>query len=364
MFGRAVANNYMAVQVNVRNMDDTKQFLLHDVQVAIADLNVYEGGTSCTDPDDPRCNPLMNAGREHILARGLQSNTNWSSPRNIAVTLASSIAGLGVAASALTGGLALRNAFSVFSGTAVPLLQAGVPDLSITQLRLLDDMAFSSSSVYKILVPKGQAVPFVTFVPLKIYVQKTGKEFKNADSTFLNNLAKRTFVVVSGKYMAEDTAASATVTSIDCPVTGSGSLDLTKTSDASGTLFSCSLVGASLGDIAKVRLKNAKESTDTTIVDGVVTVQGGDPTKGSAAFPIDQLKKLKGTQYAVFSVTSKGQEKLLPRASPSVQVPTALPQLQPHLLLAGMLRSTLPQRRTQNSNSAFLVLTSTPSLLR
>jgi hypothetical protein len=37
MFGRAVADNYLAVQVNVRNLDDTKQFLLHDVQVAIAD---------------------------------------------------------------------------------------------------------------------------------------------------------------------------------------------------------------------------------------------------------------------------------------------------------------------------------------
>jgi hypothetical protein len=86
-------------------------------------------------------------------------------------------------------------------------------------------------------------------------------------------------------------------------------LDLTKTSDAGATLFACSLVGTSLGDIAKVRLKNAKESGDVVTVDGVVTVQGGDPTKGSAAFPIDQLKKLKGTQYAVFSVTAKGQEK-------------------------------------------------------
>ena len=251
----------------------------------------------------------MNAGREHILARGLQSNTTWSSPRNIAVTLASSIAGIGVAASSLTGGVALRNAFSVFSGTAVPLLQGGVPDLSIAQLRLLDDMAFSSSSVYKIVVPKGQSVPFVTFVPLRIYVQKTGKEFKKADSTFLNNLARRTFVVVSGKYLVEDTAASASVTSINCPTATDGTLDLTKTSDAGATLFTCSLVGTSLADIAKVRLKNAKESGDVVTVDGVVTVQGGDPTKGSAAFPIDQLKKLKGTQYAVFSVTAKGQEK-------------------------------------------------------
>jgi hypothetical protein len=309
MFGRAVADTYMAVQVNVRNLDDTKQFLLHDVQVAIADPSFDRGGKPCSDADDPSCNPLMNAGREHILARGLQSNTNWSSPRNITVTLASSIAGLGVAAASLTGGLALRNAFSVFSGTAVPLLQAGVPDLSIVQLRLLDDMAFSSSSVYKILVPKGQSVPFVTFVPLRIYVQKTGKEFKKADSEFLNNLAKRTFVVVSGKYLTEDTAASAAVASINCPTTPTGTLDLTKTSDASATLFTCSLVGTSLGDIAKVRLKNAKDSGDVVTVDGAVTVQGGDPTKGSAAFPIDQLKKLKGTQYAVFSVTAKGQEK-------------------------------------------------------
>ena len=69
MFGRAIADRYMAVQVNVRNLSKDNQFLMHDVQLAV--LNQDQ---NC-DTLDPLCSPVFSGSRrEGVGARPSDRN--------------------------------------------------------------------------------------------------------------------------------------------------------------------------------------------------------------------------------------------------------------------------------------------------
>lgn len=301
MFGRAIANNYLAIQINIRNMDPDHEFLLHDVQVAI-----YDPESGCDDPDDPACEMMFTAGREHVLARALHTTTNWSSTRNVVVSLAAALGQLGVGIGAVAGGPSWRDAFSVYAGTFVPLLQNGVPDFTLQQLKLLDDMAFSSANAYKIVVGKSATVPFVTFLPLKIHVTDSVDEFKHMDHSGLQNLSRRLFALVAGAHISQ-TNQPVHLTKLACP-TKNGALDLSTPGDATGKQFTCDIEGTSLNSVAQIRLRNALESTDQVHVDGSVSVNGGSSTVGKVAFDIAALRNLANTKYAAYLVLPSGQE--------------------------------------------------------
>lgn len=61
------------------------------------------------------------------------------------------------------------DAAGVYNGGFLPGLRSTWPDLSVTQLNLLNDVGFSSSTNYKTVVPKSGSVMFVIFVPSKQY---------------------------------------------------------------------------------------------------------------------------------------------------------------------------------------------------
>jgi hypothetical protein len=295
MFGRAIADNYLAVQVNVRNMDGDNEFLLHDSQVAFRDL-----------PGAAQGNTLFVGARDRVLARGLQQATTWDSRRNLSVLLASAIGSFGVAAGAVTGGPSLRDAFSVFNGTFVPFLDGKVPDLSVAQLRMMDDMVYSSANAYHIVVPTKGTVPFVIFVPLNVYVG-TAKSFREMAQSDLRQWADRMFVVVAGVHITQVNPAVG-LTKLTCPVSSTGALDLSNTADAAKTRFACEVGGTSLNTIAKIRLRNSKASTDSVTAEGMLAVDGGSTTTGKVTFDVSSLIQLTGTQYNAFLVLASGQE--------------------------------------------------------
>jgi hypothetical protein len=236
----------------------------------------------------------------------LQQNTNWNSRRNLAVLLASAVGSLGTAAGAVTGGPALATAFSVFNSSFVPILAGKVPDLSVAQLRMMDDMVYSSANAYHIVVPTKGTVPFVTFVPLDVYVG-TPREFKAMDQQNLKGLADRMFVIVAGVHIAEVNPAVG-LTKLNCPVTSTGALDLSSTADAAKTQFVCTVTGTSLNAVAKIRLQNVADSSDLSAPEGTVSVDGGSTTSGKATFDASALSQLGGSQYDAVLVLPNGQE--------------------------------------------------------
>jgi len=109
------------------------------------------------------------------------------------------------------------------------------------------------------------------------------------------------WAVVSGVHIQETQNQSA-VTQLSCPTNDVGNIVFNKT----GTL-SCDIAGEGLDKVATLRLRNAKDATDTDTADGPVTVSG-DATKAKVAFPLAKLGSLNQPAYKVYMVTSTGVE--------------------------------------------------------
>jgi hypothetical protein len=321
IFGRAVANNYVAVEVNARNLNDTEEFLLHDVQVAVADVNNH-GQLICPASVDAPRNPNADpnpcvvsshfvSGRDKLLARGVLVSGKAESPRNIAaniIDVAASVlsatsgvlgttvlnaAGASVASS---GRMNLSNFVHVFSAVALPGFNKIFPDNTVDQLNRLNDVGFSANSAYKILIPKGGSVPFVTFVSAKIFADS----YKTWTSEQLRTFQENMVVVVAGKHIVEANDAIQ-VNTMDCPkTTPGGYLDLSK---ADSDNFSCDIAGDNLAKAGSVQLQNSAGS-DPKTVDGKVTVSG---SSSKVVFSAAALKALTGANYTLFVPDSSGK---------------------------------------------------------
>ena len=129
------------------------------------------------------------------------------------------------------------------------------------------------------------------------------KPYRNWSPTSLNIFQELAFAVVAGVHVAED-AVSATITQMECPQDAAGNLDFSK---AAGMSLKCTVTGDKLDKVASVRLRNAKDATDSATADAPLTVSG-DNTKGDVLFPLDVLGSLAAPLYSVYAVDKKGIE--------------------------------------------------------
>src|SRR5262249_3827840 len=67
IFGRRVANTYVAIQVTIRNLDNKNEFLVHDIQVAV-DTGMGEDQWG-----------RFQAGHDKLLARGVAEKSQTES---------------------------------------------------------------------------------------------------------------------------------------------------------------------------------------------------------------------------------------------------------------------------------------------
>jgi hypothetical protein len=140
------------------------------------------------------------------------------------------------------------------------------PDYTVDQLNRLNDMGFSANSAYRILIPKGGSIPFVTFLSSKI----SADTYKVWTAEKLRTFQENMVVVVSGKHIVEAND-EIQVSTMDCPkTTPGGYLDLSK---ADGDNFSCDIAGDNLAKAGSVQLQNSTGS-DPKTADGKVTVSG------------------------------------------------------------------------------------------
>lgn len=182
-FGSLLANEYIAVQVTVRNLNPSKEFLLHDVELAVdADPNGRYG--------------RFFSGRDKIIVRALSNAQQNYSRRNFLVHTAEAVGTL-VSAIIPAAGETFAAAAGVYNGGFLPGLRKTWADHNVDQMNLVSDIGFSSSMTYKTVVPKSGAVIFVTFVPSKQFEEGWWAQ-KCAQNTFIESRKAR----VNGSHQA------------------------------------------------------------------------------------------------------------------------------------------------------------------
>lgn len=346
-FGSRVANQYVALEVNVRNLNTQNEFLIHDVQIAVdTGLNPEQFGR-------------FEAARDKLVVRDVAQRGQTEDLRNRIINLLQMMGAIaGGASAAVTqafSSTAQANDFStavaIFQGPVINGLINVFPDHTIEHINHINDLAFSASSTNKTIVPVQGSVPLVTFLSEKPLEQlpfaRCGKGKTKANiaavddavcapddesgSTSSNNkapstssalttdstvtsyysaprlhfkkwsplavavLERRVFVVIAGVHIKE-AATQPTLSSITCEPDNDTTIALSK---VTGPNVTCTVKGQDLDLVSQIVLKNATDTKDQTQIIGVSSVHG-DATQATVLFGANDLTGLKGMTYKVY----------------------------------------------------------------
>jgi hypothetical protein len=152
-FGETMADEYIGVQIVVRNLNREQEFLVQSAEFKVDEdingrLSKYFSGVDKA------------TAREYMLA------SRELGKRNLMVNVAEGVGSILSAAVPFTG-VFVKQFSGVYSGGLVPSLSQVFPDHNTEQLKLLDDEGFSNSRTDRTVVPKSGTVEFVMFVSAK-----------------------------------------------------------------------------------------------------------------------------------------------------------------------------------------------------
>jgi hypothetical protein len=147
IFGKGIADQYIAVEVTVRNLSDDYEYILHDIRL---------GGTDA-----------VVASIDKKLVRAVGENTEQFTARAIAVRLTEAAATAFTGIAGIVGNNLLTSVSALTAGPALLGLKHAIPDLSVAELNRINDLAFSTGGI---IVSKHAAVPVVAFLSSKIFV--------------------------------------------------------------------------------------------------------------------------------------------------------------------------------------------------
>ena len=354
-FGRRVANQYVGIEVNVRNLNQQNEFLIHDIQIAVdTGLNRAQFGR-------------FQAARDKLVVRNVAQRGQTEDRRNLVINTLQAVGAVaGGASTAVTQGLSntvqatdLSSAVAIFQGPFITGVINIFPDHTLEHINHINDLAFSASSTSKTVVPVQGSVPLITFlsekpleqlpfsrcgtsVPKKLWYslytyESTGESqeetnpgsstyqfckldafdaydnplpqpgslqpnyymqaypFRKWKAAALDVLQHRIFVVIGGVHIKE-VQKQPTLSSIACDPGKDTTIDLSKISGPNAT---CTLKGNDLDLISQVSLQNATDSNDKIQVQGTSSVSG-DTTEAAILFLKNDLLKLKGTTYKLY----------------------------------------------------------------
>jgi hypothetical protein len=142
VFGKGVADRFVAVQVTVENRNSSSEFLLQDVRVGKKGFVL-----SSYDKKIPRS---VGERAEQLSARAIV----------IRVTAATASVLTGIAG--IAGNVLLTDAAIIYAGPAQTGLQSVIPNFSAAELARIDDLGFSVTST---VIPKSTAIAVVAFAP-------------------------------------------------------------------------------------------------------------------------------------------------------------------------------------------------------
>lgn len=155
IFGRRVANTFVAIQVTLRNLNTKNEFLVHDIQVAV-DTGVSQDYFG-----------RFQAGRDKLLVRAVAQRGQSEDRRNIVLNTLQTVGAIAAAASLTGGTVQFKDAVAVFQGAFLPGFANIFPDHTVDQLNHINDLVFSASNTSKVVVPVQGSVPLVTFISEK-----------------------------------------------------------------------------------------------------------------------------------------------------------------------------------------------------
>lgn len=333
IFGRAVANTFLAVQVDVRNLDNNHEFLLHDAELAV---DAYSLAIQ-----------RFQVGHEKEVVRGVSVWGQSYGRHAIALHI---VEGVGILMGAVVGlpsplNTNLVNASGAYQAGFVPTFNKIFPSLDTNNLNNLNDLAFSARSNSRIVVPKGGSVPFVMFVPVEplqeaCWLQKgynflADESFTTACTAFctdsnqppckppqetinhwkqvgfkhwtpiqLQALQKHAYATIAGQHF-QAVATAATLNTITC--TSAAKSGAYYQALIGGDL-TCTLTGSGFDTMNKLRLRPPGDTKDTNAIDGTVTLNNGDTTTATAKIVTADVKRINQPTYNLFSVDKSGIE--------------------------------------------------------
>lgn len=368
VFGREVADAYLAVQVDVRNMDGDHEFLLHDAEFAV---DAYGAQLS-----------RFQVGHEKQIVRGVSV---WGENYGRHAVNIHIVEGVGIIMGAVVGLPQppiqnLVNATGAYQAGLIPMVNKIFPSLSTNNLNNLNDFAFSATANSRIVVPKGGSVPFVLFVPVEPLQQacwlQEGYDFQKDDgfTTACNNvctkdeckqgkpawhshkssydnlteirfkywtpiqlqaLQKHSYITIAGAHFKE-LAAQPTLKGVICAAETDQSGAYRIASLGTKPLV-CTLTGADLDTMPTLRMRPPNDTTDADAVDATVSVSG-DSSTATATFATAQVKNITKPLYNLFSLDKSGKEADLKQTLKFLPAPQMTPIASPPTI--GNFRTT------------------------
>jgi len=214
VFGKRVAQQFVAIQVTISNKNSNYQFLIHDVSLDLRDVfgrayarNIIENDLrECRDQcaqDIKECE-LENIQRgvkepcvcdfecsskkfelsslELSLIRGVAERGQGEDTRNKVLRF---FRAFGTIAAGLIGvasfGPGYAKSVAVFNGPVINAYSELYPDYTINQMNRLSDSAYKANT----LVPKPQSKVIVAFIPQAIFLSKRQRKLFWQDPTQL-----------------------------------------------------------------------------------------------------------------------------------------------------------------------------------
>lgn len=156
-FGETMADEYIGVQVVVRNLNANQEFLVQSALFKVdSDINGRIGKYS--------------TGVDKMTAREYMLASRDLGKRNLAVHVAQATGSILSSLATFTGP-GVKQASGVVNGGLITALTTVLPDHNTEQLKLIDDEGFSNSRTDRTVVPKSGTAEFVIFVSSKEFEQ-------------------------------------------------------------------------------------------------------------------------------------------------------------------------------------------------
>ncbi len=364
-YGTLVAKNYIAVQINVRNLNISQDFQIHDAELAV-------------DSDPSGRHGRYFSGSDKRVVRAFAVAQQSFDARNLTVNITQGAGALLNTIVPLVGGT-FADAVGVITGGAIPGLAKTWKDSTTDQLNLLSDTAYSPGT-NGTSVPRNSVVQFMMFVPSRPFEQGwwtldcanqvylaskndsgylgsnresglsgvdvdrqlepcldaagqsasdasgssitpytisrgTGEPksdvfanpvplpYKKWSGSMLGIFRELALTAVSGVHTVEASQLAANISNLKCQP----AFDKQGNMTFDGTNpIACVVTGQNLGSIKTLRLRNADAPSDSS--DYAFQPTSGDPTSGTVNFDATKLAALKGAAYTVFMVDASNTE--------------------------------------------------------
>lgn len=198
VFGKRIAERFIAIQVTVTNNNDTYQYLVQDVSLDFKD--VYVGPALPAAAVNRNIPPYSLSSLSLSLLRGVAEKGQGQDKRNKYLRLFRAV---GTIAGGLVGvvgfGPSFAEAVAVFNGPVINAYSEAFPDYTINQMNRLNDTAYEPNT----LIPKQQAKVIVAFVPQALFLTKLQqKEFWNEPMELFKVIdLRRTDAFVQGNHI-------------------------------------------------------------------------------------------------------------------------------------------------------------------